>query len=61
MRIIMTKKEKELYIDVVRAVRSARSNLATDMRDYDCTWPKPIIETLDEAIRYLVSMRPKDK
>jgi len=59
--MIMTKKERELYIDVVRTVRSARSSLATDMRDYDCTWPKPIIETLDEAIRYLVLMRPKEK
>jgi len=55
----MTKKEKELYMDVVRTVRSARSSLATDMADYDCTWPKSIIAKLDEAIRYLVSMKPK--
>lgn len=55
----MTKKEKELYNIIVSKVRSARSDLALDMKDYDCTWPKPIIETLDEAIKYLVMMRPK--
>lgn len=55
----MTKKERELYIDVVRTVRSARSTLASEMKEYDCTWPRPIIETLDEAIRYLVTMKPK--
>lgn len=55
----MTKKEKELYIGVVSSVRSARSDLAYNMKDYDCTWPKPILQKLDEAIRYLVEMRPK--
>lgn len=57
----MTKKEREIYIDLMRVVRSARSDLVYNMHDYDCTWPKPIIDKLDEAIRYLVEMRPKDK
>lgn len=55
----MTKKEKELYSLIVSQVRSARSNLYADMKDYDCTWPKSILDTLDEAIRNLVLMRPK--
>ena len=55
----MTKKERELYSLVVSQVRSARSNLYVDMKDYDCTWPKSILDTLDEAIRHLVEMRPK--
>lgn len=55
----MTKKEKELYSTIVSMVRSARSNLASDMKEYDCTWPKPIIADLDEAIKNLVLMRPK--
>ncbi len=55
----MTKKEKELYSIIVSQVRSARSNLCTDMKNYNCTWPKPILNTLDDAIRNLVLMRPK--
>ena len=55
----MTKKEKELYSTIVSMVISAKSALASDMKEYDCTWPKPIIADLDEAIKNLVLMRPK--
>lgn len=53
----MTKKEKELYVKICSLIYSAKSNLEFDMEDYDCTWPKPIINKLEEALEYLQKMK----
>jgi len=46
----MTKNEKKDFVILKSMIRSAYTNLKYDAKDYDCSWPQHIIETLKECI-----------
>jgi hypothetical protein len=49
----MTKKEKADFMTLKSMVRSAYTNLKYDAADYDCTWPKSIINRLKECLELM--------
>lgn len=49
----MTKKEKSDFTVIKSKIRSAYSNLKYDAKDYDCTWPNHIIDSLKECLELM--------
>ena len=49
----MTKNEKKDFVILKSMIRSAYTNLKYGAKDYDCTWPNHIIDSLKECLELM--------
>lgn len=49
----MTKNEKKDFVILKSMIKSSYTNLKYDAKDYDCTWPNHIIDSLKECLELM--------